>query len=158
MKLCSKEALLWGGIYCVLATPLSYLDQEGTVSAVLFLGFAIGMVLLCFNKVPKFIYYVMNDYPRTSYYLMSIGWLPYFVFIGLTGIIATASFFEWGEETLNIIVLVFGYISAAGIPLSLLIAFVREKFCKKGKIDVALNLYDKENKQMKQHKKYKKNK
>ncbi len=130
MKLCSKEALLWGGIYCVLATPLSYLDQEGTVSAVLFLGFVVGMVLLCFNKVPKFIYYVINHYPRTSYYLMSIGWVPYFVFIGLVGIIAVASFFEWGEEMLNIVMKVFGYISAAGIPLSLLIAFVREKFCK----------------------------
>ncbi len=137
MKLCSKEALLWGGIYCVLATPLSYLDPEGTVSAVLFLGFVVGMVLLCFNKVPKFIYYVINHYPRTSYYLMSISWLSYFVFIGLMGIIATASFFEWGEETLNIVMNVFGYISAAGMPLSLLIAFVREKFCKKGKINVA---------------------
>lgn len=133
MKLCSKEALLLGGIYSVLATPLSYLDQEGTVSAVLFLGFVVGMVLLCFNKVPKFIYYVINHYPRTSYYLISIGWVPYFVFIGLAGIIAVASFFEWGEETLNIVMKVFGYISIVGIPLSLLIAFLREKFCKKKK-------------------------
>lgn len=134
MKLCSKEALLLGGFYSVLA-PLSYLDQEGAVSAVLFLGFVIGMVLLCFNKVPKFIYYVINHYPRTSYYLMSIGWVPYFLFIGMVGIIAVASavalFFEYDEEVLLIFMIMFGFILMVGIPLSLLIAFLREKFCKK---------------------------
>ena len=80
MKLWSKEALVLGGIYGVLATPFSLLGFE-LISDVVFLLFIVYAIMLLFNKTPKFISFVMNKYPKMTYYLAAIGWVPYFMII-----------------------------------------------------------------------------
>lgn len=35
----------------------------------------LGMFMLCFNKMPKFLSNFISNYPKTSYYLCAIGWI-----------------------------------------------------------------------------------
>lgn len=52
MKLYSKEALLLGGLYTVLAIPFTYLNESiSGILLLLFIGFAIT---LCFKKTQIF--------------------------------------------------------------------------------------------------------
>lgn len=126
MKLWSKEALVLGGIYGVLGTPFSLLDFKN-ISFFLFLLF-IGCVLsLCFNKKPRFIKYIINHSPEISYYLSAIGWIVYFTIIALVGIIIMASVFNWQDCTLESIMNIFNLISVLGIPVSLVVAFIRKR-------------------------------
>ena len=87
MKLWSKEALVMGGIYGVLDTPFSLLGIE-IISAFLFWGFIISIVILCCNFHIKPLQQLIIKYPVSSYYLSAIGWVPYFMIINfmlLTG-------------------------------------------------------------------------
>lgn len=79
MKLYSKEVLLLGGIYEILAIPLAYLPSEvaNIVTDILFGIFIICIIMLFFNKIPKFITFVQNSFPKISYYLTAIGGIPY---------------------------------------------------------------------------------
>ena len=81
MKLWSKEALLLGGIYGILEAPFTYLKCE-FITDILFFVFVCCAIMLCFNRTPKFISKTMENYPNISYYLVSIGWIPYFVILG----------------------------------------------------------------------------
>lgn len=129
MKLWSKEALLLGGMYCVLNILFTYIGFE-IVTDVLFGGFILCLVLLCFNKTPKFIDKTIKNYPQTAYYLASIGWMPYFVIISLVGFIASACFIKYSDDTISGWVKFFVWILDWGIPLSLVIAFVRQRLNK----------------------------
>ena len=80
MKLYSKEALLLGGIYGVLDVIFSFLGFV-VISDILFCVFLISLGMLVFNKVPKFLMYIMKKYVKMSYYMCSIGWIPYFILV-----------------------------------------------------------------------------
>lgn len=127
MKVWSKEALVLGGIYSVLATPVSLLGFENMMNS-LFLLFVICMVMLCFNKTPKFLLSFISNYPRISYYLSAIGWIVYFSIIGEVCIFVAASVFEWQDKIVESVMNGFNIISILGIPISLLVAFIRKKY------------------------------
>ena len=80
MKLWSKEALFLGGFYSILDILFSafYLNF---VSDILFLLFIVFVVMLCFNKTPRFIPHFFKQYPKFSFYMCYIGWVPYAVII-----------------------------------------------------------------------------
>ena len=80
MKLWSKEALLLGGVYSILDILFSVF-WLGFVSNILFILFIVFALMLCFNKTPKFLPYIFNKYPKLSFYMCYIGWVPYAVII-----------------------------------------------------------------------------
>ncbi len=93
MKLLAKEALVLGGIYGVIDAPFTYIGLE-IIADILFIIFIICAILLCFNKTPQFLSYTIHNYPKTSYYLSSIGWIPYLTWIIVLGL--TVSFYYFG--------------------------------------------------------------
>ena len=109
MKLWSKEALAIGGIYSVF----------------LFSIFIISMFMLYW---PKFSLVVSNQtkkFPRILYYLMSIGWIPYFVIIGMVVLFIFIVVFSWQDNTIETTTNIFNLICSWGAPVSLVIAYVR---------------------------------
>jgi hypothetical protein len=132
MKLWSKEALVLGGIYSVLSTPFVYghktvLEQ---ISSILLVIFIICAIMLCFNKIPKFITYILNKYPKIAYYLAAFGWIPYFTIVAVVGLFVSAYFIEYDENNIEWWFKIVHYVLEFGIPVSLIIAFVRQKMVK----------------------------
>lgn len=131
MKLWSKEALVLGGIYNVINTPFVYNDNEtlGQIASILFYIFAICLVMLCLNKTPKFITQIINTHPKISYYLVAIGWIPYFaiLFVLCFGIFY---FIEFNETQAESWLVFWGYAFELSTPISLIIAFIRQKLLK----------------------------
>lgn len=127
MKLWSKEALVLGGIYSVLETPFSFLGLEKTTS-ILFVLFIIGMFMLCFNKIPKFLSNFISNYPKTSYYLCAIGWIPYFMFIVFVMLIGSGYIIDYSDTTVeySMNVMSYPYTTIYLAIASLIIAFVRK--------------------------------
>ncbi len=132
MKLYSKEALLIGGLYIVLSTPFIYFPSDigVSISLGLLLTFILLMVLLFLNKTPFFITDIIKQYPQLSYYLASFGWLAYFMIIGLIFLPVIAGVFEWHDATMEKVTDIFTFICDWGIPVSLLIAFVKSRVWK----------------------------
>ena len=126
MKLWSKEALLLGGMYGILEAPFTYLKYE-FITDILFIIFVCCAIMLCFSRTPKFISKTMNNYPNISYYLISIGWIPYFVISGLILFILSGFIIDYSESFLE---LVFNYLYYT-LPLlifaSLVSAFIRKQ-------------------------------
>lgn len=129
MKLWSKEALVLGGIYGVLSAPCVYLNLEN-IGYCLFLVFIACMLGVCFNKVPKFINEVIENYPKTAYYLASIGWIPYFAIIGIVGFIALGCFIEYSDSMVERLMKLYVWILDLGVPVSLAVAFIWQKLHK----------------------------
>ena len=129
MKLWSKEALVLGGIYGVLETPLSFLGVEN-ISDILFLLFILGIFMLCFNKTPKFLSNFISNYPKTSYYLCAIGWIPYFMFIGFIMLIGSGYIIDYSDTTVEYImnIISYPYTTIYLAIASLTIAFARKRF------------------------------
>jgi len=100
MKLWSKEALVLGGIYGVLDTPFSLLGLEMLSNAV-FLLFVAGVFLLCFNKTPKLLTGIISKYPRTSYYLAAVGWIPYAVAVIFLALVGYRYFYEVSDDVIT---------------------------------------------------------
>lgn len=133
MKLWSKEALVLGGIYSVLSTPFVYghktvLDQ---ISSILLFIFIICAIMLCFNKTPKFVSSLLNKYPMISYYLAAFGWIPYFTIVGIVSLFMSAYFIKYNENNIEWWFKIMHYILEFGVPVSLIIAFIRQKNGKK---------------------------
>lgn len=126
MKLWSKEALVLGGIYGVLSAPLTYLDLDN-ISMIVFAIFILCMLMLCFSKTPKFLDKIIKNHPKIAYYLASIGWVPYFVIIGIVGFIALGCFIEYSDNVIKILMNLYVWILDLGVPVSLVIAFIRQK-------------------------------
>ncbi|MBO4294968.1 MAG: hypothetical protein J5896_05960 [Alphaproteobacteria bacterium] len=126
MKLWSREALVLGGVYSVLSTPFVYGRSQISehILSILFIIFALYLVLLCFNKTPKLIAHILNTYPGMSYYLTAIGWIPYFAMIFITGLFVSSYFIENDITSLLIWI---GYTLELAIPVSVIIAFIRQK-------------------------------
>lgn len=127
MKLWSKEALILGGIYGVLETPLSLLGFK-SISGILFLLFILGMFMLCFNKIPKFLSTLISNYPKPSYYLCAIGWIPYFMFIVFVMLIGSGYIIDYSDTTVeySMNVMSYPYTTIYLAIASLIIAFVRK--------------------------------
>lgn len=125
MKLWSKEALVLGGIYGVLETPLSLLGFE-SITDILFLLFIVGGLMLCFNKTPKFLSNFISNSPKTSYYLCAIGWIPYFMIMTTIIFLGSTYFVSYSEEFIVHFLFSLAYISLGMTFISLTIAFVRK--------------------------------
>ncbi len=127
MKLWSKQALVLGGIYGVLETPFSFLGLENTTD-ILFVLFILGMFMLCFNKMPKFLSNFISNYPKTSYYLCAIGWIPYFMFIVFVMLIGSGYIIDYSDTTVeySMNVMSYPYTTIYLAIASLIIAFVRK--------------------------------
>ena len=126
MKLWSKEALLLGGIYGVFEIPFAYLGLE-FVTNILFTVFICYAIMLCFNKTPKFISKIMNNYPNTSYYLISIGWIPYFVISSTVLFILSGFVIDYSESFLEMTFEYLYYIFPLLMFTSLFVAFIKKK-------------------------------
>lgn len=128
MKLWSKEALVLGGIYGVLETPLSLLEIE-KITNILFLLFVLGMLMLCFNKIPKFLSNFISNYPKTSYYLCAIGWIPYFMFVVFVMLIGSGYIIDYSDAAVeySMNVMSYPYTTIYLALVSLIIALVRKK-------------------------------
>lgn len=126
MKLWSKESLILGGLYGILETPLSFLGME-KITDILFLLFIALIFLLCLGKTPKFLSEFIRKYPRISYYLTAIGWVPYFLMVAVA-IILGIGFLSGSLEYLQEYVL-YGtaYLGLALALLSLIVAFIKSK-------------------------------
>ena len=96
MKLWSKETLVLGGIYSVLDTPFSLLGVE-IITAVLFWGFVILMIILCCNFHIKPLQQLIIKYPVSSYYLSAIGWVPYFMIVIFITLIGSGYFIDYSD-------------------------------------------------------------
>ena len=116
MKIYSKEALI--------STPFAY-TASYNLGGILLVVFILGMFLLFFNKTPRFIRYILDSYPTVAYYICSFGWLPYFrIFIFVVGVFMAGNFMP-EDKTVELSSQVIGYVLSWGLPLSLLIAFIR---------------------------------
>lgn len=126
MKLYSKEALLFGGLYELLSIPFAYAEIDN-FSSILLLFFVVGVLLIFFNKTPRFIKYILDNYPKSAYYCSSFGWLPYcrilaVILLFCWGVIFTPddSFFDTAVKWVDNIL-------SFGLPASLLTAFAYSK-------------------------------
>lgn len=129
MKLWSKEALILGGVYGVLSTPFTYFHNyfSEQIYFVLLGIFVVFMVLNFFNKTPSFIYTFIQQHPILSYYLISIGWIAYFLILGIIFIPLLASVLEWNDAIIKEVTDIFDIICTYGGPFSLLVAFIKRK-------------------------------
>lgn len=135
MKLYSKQALTVGGIYSVLSAPFFIFETSVTekIDMFLFSIFIICMFLLYWSKFYLFIEKQTQKFPRISYYLISVGWIPYFVIIGIVGIVGIFMFagvFLWQDNTLETVINLFNLICIWGFPVSLIIAYIRARILK----------------------------
>ena len=133
MKLWSKEALLLGGIYGVLGTPFTYAENDlfEQILIGLFVIFIFSALMLCFDKTPKFITWMLQHYPHLSYYLIAVGWIPYFAIVVPMLFFISGFFINYSDEELSSCFNIIYYILELGIPFSLIIAFIKERFYKK---------------------------
>lgn len=127
MKLRSKESLMVGGIYSVLSTPFFMYKTSITeqINIFLFSIFIICMFLLYWSRFYLFISSLGRKFSRISYYLMSIGWIPYFLIVGIPIIFICAGVFSWNDNILYKTIGIFNLICSWGLPVSLIIAYIR---------------------------------
>ena len=129
MKLWSKEALMVGGGYSGLSTPFFILETPATeqINLFLFSVFIVCMFLLYWLKFSLLVRKQTDRFPRLSYYLLSIGWLPYFFIIGITAIFICTGISSWDDDILDKTIGIFNLICLWGLPVSLIIAYLRAK-------------------------------
>lgn len=93
----------------------------------LFAMFIICMFLLYSPKFSLWVGKQTDNFPKLSYYLMSVGWLPYFLIFGPLAIFICAGVFAWDDDILNRTMSVFNFICSWGLMLSPIIAYIRAK-------------------------------
>lgn len=126
MKLWSKEAFLLGGLYSVLDVLSSLLSLD-LVSDVLLLLFIVFTLMLCFNKTPRFIPYIFNKYPKFSFYMCSIGWIPYVVIILFAFIAGSFVALGFTESLFQNLALGLTILWIFAVLISLVVAFFKWK-------------------------------
>lgn len=126
MKLWSKEALVLGGIYGVLETPLSLLDFERTTEIIFLLFVGCGL-MLCFNRTPKFLSALISGYPKTAYYLSAIGWIPYFLLIITIAFMGSSYYISYPQKFTTSFLYGLAYTGLGMAFISFVIAFFRTK-------------------------------
>ncbi len=124
LKILSKENLIWGGVYTAIDIPFFYTNLY-KVSECLFFIFFLGFILQCFCGTIFNLEKKIISYRKISYYLISIGWIPYF-YIGLCIFYFILIFLSM-ENVYVFVDDMLSYFSQITIPLSLMIAFIRDK-------------------------------
>jgi hypothetical protein len=125
MKLWSKEALVLGGLSGVLETPLSLFGLEN-LADIIFILFIICVVMLCFNRVPKFLSHFISHFPKASYYLAAIGWIPYFMIVTTLAFMGSAYYITYSDGFAMRFLLGLAYISLGMVFISLAVAFLKK--------------------------------
>ena len=116
----SKEALLLGGLYTVLAIPFTYLNKTSSgILLLLFIGLAI---MLYFKKKLRFVEYLVTYYPKISYCLSSIGWYPYVFIIFTIVLIASGYFINYPDYSIEKVFSIFDYTTSILLVISLVYA------------------------------------
>ena len=123
MKLYSKEAMLLGGLYTVLAIPFTYLNE--TISGILLLLFIGLAIMLCFKKKLRFLERIIAGYPKISSCLRSIGWYPYIFIIFTAGFIASGYFIDYQDESIEKVLSIFDYGTSILLIISLVYAIYK---------------------------------
>lgn len=118
MKLYSKEALLLGGLYTVLAIPFAYFNT--IISGILILLFVVLEIMLCFNKKLRFVEYLVTYYPKISYCLSSMGWYPYIFIIFTVSFTASGYFFDYQDDSIEKVFSIFDYTTSILLIISLI--------------------------------------
>ena len=91
------------------------------------LFFVCCAIMLRFNRTPKFISKTIENYPNISYYLVSIGWIPYFVILGTILFILSGFIIDYSENFLELVFKYLYYILPLLIFASLIIAFIKKR-------------------------------
>ena len=116
------------GIYCFELSSGLFQNPIAESFSLLLTGvFVILLFFLFFNKVPSVISHAFRQYPVLSYYLVSFGWVPYFMIAGIVFLPPAATVYEWSDETVNKVADMFNMFCNWGIPCSLLIAWGRKR-------------------------------
>lgn len=124
MKLCSKEALVLGGIYAVWDIPFSILGFE-ILSDTVFWLFVVCAFLLCLNRTPKFLRNLISEYSKTSYYLAAVGWIPYVAIIIVFPVLGGSCFFTYPETFMSSFLRGLTYVGSALFLFSLAVAYAK---------------------------------
>ena len=132
MKLYSKETLLFGGLYELLSIPFAYAEIDNFSGMLLFF-FAVGVLLIFVNKTPRFIKYILDNYPKSAYYCSSFGWLPYCRILTIIVLFCWGVVFTPDDNFFDTAVKLVDNILSFGLPASLLIAFAYSKTIKSPK-------------------------
>lgn len=129
MELCSREALLIGGIYSGLSVPFLFVQTELSeqIMVWLFAAFLVSALMLYVVRFSGFVGKFFQVCPRVAYYIVSIGWIPFVEMIGVFVVLLLTVVCEWSGETIERAAVVFSLLSYLGIPLSLITAYFREK-------------------------------
>lgn len=123
MKLYSKEALLLGGLYTVLAIPFTYLNES--ISGILLLLFIGLAITLCFKKKLRFLERMISGYPKISNCLSSIGWYPYIFIIFTVSFTASGYFFDYQDDSIEKVLSIFDYGTSILLVISLVYAIYK---------------------------------
>lgn len=126
MKLYSKEALLLGGIYGVLDVIFSFFGFV-VMSDILFCIFFISLGMLMFNKVPKFLMYIMKKYVKMSYYMCSIGWVTYFILLSTFVLLGLNFIGSVSQENIVSLSIVIAYSGLFFAFISIFVALYKRK-------------------------------
>lgn len=123
MKLYSKEALLLGGLYTVLAIPFTYLNKTSSgILLLLFIGLAI---MLYFKKKLMFLERMISSYPKISSCLSSMGWYPYIFIIFTVSFTASGYFFDYQDDSIEKVFSIFDYTTSILLIISLVYAIYK---------------------------------
>ena len=118
MKLYSKETLLLGGLYTVLAIPFNYLNKTSSgILLLLFIGLAI---MLYFKKKLMFLERMISSYPKISSCLSSMGWYPYIFIIFTVSFTASGYFFDYQDDSIEKVFSIFDYSTSVLLIISLI--------------------------------------
>lgn len=118
MKLYSKEALLLGGLYTVLAIPFTYLNKTSSgILLLLFIGLAI---MLYFKKKLMFLERMISSYPKISSCLSSMGWYPYIFIIFTVSFTTFGYFINYPDYFIEKVFSIFDYSTSVLLIISLI--------------------------------------
>lgn len=100
MKIIFKEALTVGGLYGVTSLSLGLFIEF--LSSLSFYLFFLALIMLCFNRIPKFIEAIQNNYPKITIYLQYFGIPTYLVIFLTLGLLLFVLLFPyWSEVNWN---------------------------------------------------------
>lgn len=118
MKLYSKETMILGGLYTVLAIPFAYLNKTSSgILLLLFIGLAI---MLYFKKKLMFLERMISSYPKISSCLSSMGWYPYIFIIFTVSFTASGYFFDYQDDSIEKVFSIFDYTTSILLIISLI--------------------------------------
>jgi len=82
MKTFGKQALTLGGFYFIISSLCSL--ASGMLEMILFIGFIVMLIVLCFKKKYDFLIRFQDKFVKTTNYLVALGIAQYFSIIFMT--------------------------------------------------------------------------